>query len=141
MGELDGPRLGWMAIEEAGDIGEKDEERVAKQRGHEGCQLVVVTKARAQLSGADRIILVDYGHGTIFQQRPQRIANVQIAGAILEILGHQQHLGDMPAAAAEGAFPGFDQGALADCGHRLETGQFNGPSGQADAAHASSNSA
>ena len=54
------------------------------------------------------------------KQRENRVADVEIARAVIEIVGGQQHLGGVAAVGAQRAIVGFDQRGLPDRGDGLQ---------------------
>ena len=133
--------VGRMTVEQPLDVGEEHEQGRAQQRGHERCQAVVVAEGCPQFLHADRVVLVDDRDRSVVEQRAERVADIEVAGPILEIIGHQQHLRGVPALGAEHPLVGLDQTALADRRHGLQVGQFLGPLGQAHPPHAGPNGA
>ena len=130
------PRIGRIAIVQAVDIRQQHQQRGADQvRDHRG-QPVVVAERGLQFLDADGVVFVDDRHGAEFEQRQQRVADVEIAGAVVEIVGDQEHLGGMMAVQAEIAVVGFDQGALPDGGDGLKLGQIAGPAFDSEPTHA-----
>jgi len=72
----------------------------------------------------------------VVEQCPEGVADVEVSGAVLEVVRHEQHLADVAAAAAQRPLVGLDQAALADGRHGLQPGEFLGPAVEAHPAHA-----
>ena len=125
-----------MPVVEPRNVRKQHQQLGPEQGGDQGRQLIVVAETRAELRRTDGVVFVDHRHGAILQEHSQRVADVEIAGAVREILGHEQDLGDVPAMAAERPLPGLDEAALANGRHRLEVGEFRGPSAEPEPSHA-----
>ena len=125
-----------MPVEQSLDVGKKDQQRRPEERGHEGREPVVVAEGRPQFLDAHRVVLVDDRDGTVVEQGAERVADVEVAGPVLEIIGHEEHLPDVAAAAAQRPFVGLDQAALADRRNRLQPGQFLRAAGEPHPPHA-----
>ena len=128
--------IGRMAIKQAVHVGEEHKQGGPQHRGDQRGQAVVVAEAGAQFLHADGVILVDDRDGAVVEQGPQRVADIEILGSVLQVVGHQEELGRMAILRPQHPFIGFDQTALADGCHRLQVGQFLGPGAQPHAAHA-----
>ena len=101
----------WVGGEEAGLIGQQQQQVRFGQQGDQRRQVVVV--ADLDLGGCHRVVLVDDRHDAVFQQRGQHVARVQEAIAIGHVGAGQQHLPDMEAVEVEQALPDVHQPALA----------------------------
>ncbi len=96
--QLAGGRLG-IAVIQAVDNREDDQQRLGQQPGDHRGELVVI--AELDLGHADGVVLIDDGDRFVFEQRVQRVADVEIARAALEVVGREQHLGGMVAVLAQ----------------------------------------
>ena len=130
------PRLRWMAVEHAVDVRQKHEQIGTEERGHERRETVVVAEARAQLLDADGVVFIDDRDHAVIEQGAKRVADVEIAGPVLHVVGHQEHLRGVPLAAAKHPLVGLDEAALPDRRHGLQMGELPGPRRQAHPAHA-----
>jgi hypothetical protein len=108
----------------------------SQERGHERRQPVVVAEARPQLLDAHGVVFIDDGDRTVVEQGAQGVADIEVAGPVLEVVRHQQHLRGVAALGAEHSLVGFDQAALPDRGHGLKVGEFLRPLGEPHPAHA-----
>ena len=100
-------------------------EQVGAQRvGHQRREDVVVAEADLhQLVGADRVVLVDDRHGPQLVGGVDRVADVEEAGAVVDVLAGEQDLGDGHGVWCEGRGPHVHQPPLPHRRHRLELGQ------------------
>ncbi len=112
-----------VAVEQAVDVGQQHQQRGADQVGDHGGQPVVVAEGGLQLVDADRVVFVDDRHGAELEQRQNRVADVEISGAVVEIVGGEQQLGGVAAVGPQSAVVRLDQVALPDGGHGLQLGQ------------------
>ena len=136
-----GTGLRGMAVEEALHVGEQHQQGRPKNGGNQRREAVVVTERSPQLLHAHRVVLVDDRHGTEVEEGEQRRPDVEVAGAVLEVVSNQQHLGHVAAPVAEGSLVGLDQATLADRRHRLQLRQFGRPLCESEAAHTGPNRA
>ena len=102
-------RIGRIAVVQAVDVGQQHQQRRADQVGDHRRQPVVVAERGLQLVDADRVVFVDDRHRAVFEQRQDRVADVQIARAVVEVVGRQQDLRGVPAVGPQRAVVGFDQ--------------------------------
>ena len=108
---------------------EDDEQGSLQEVGDHRGEPVVV--AELDLVDADRVVLVDDGHGVVFEQGRDRVPHVEVAGAAVEVLVREQELGGVPAVAAEPLVIRPDQVGLADGGGGLDLPEVVGAFGQA----------
>ncbi len=80
------------------------------QNGRQRRQVIVV--AHLDFGGGDGVVLIDYRHDAVIQQRRHGVARVEEALAVLQIGTRQQHLPDVNAVNGEQLFPQLDQPAL-----------------------------
>ena len=73
-----------IAVEEAIDHRQNDQQRIAEQIADHRCKVVVVTELN--LADADRVVLVDDRNDRELEQRVQRVADVEVAFAVSEIV-------------------------------------------------------
>jgi len=129
-----------VAVVQTVDVREQHQQRGADEVGHHGGQAVVVAKGGHQLVDAHRVVFVDDRHGPELEQRADGVADVEIAGAVVQVVGRQQQLGGVPAVGPQAAVVGLDQMALPDGSHGLQLGQVGRPPGQVKLAQARANS-
>ena len=111
-----------------------DEEIGLDERGDQRAQVVVV--ADLDLLDGNGVVLVDDGQHAELEQGEQRVARVQIARPIGDVLRRQQHLPDRHAVALERDLVVPHQRRLADGGRRLLLGNRARPLGEREARHA-----
>ena len=114
--------------------GQQHQQRRLQQVGHHGGQVVVV--AELDLGDADGVVLVDDRQHVPLEQREDGVADVEVAGAAVEVAGGQQDLGGVDAVLVEALLVGPHQEALADGGAGLKVAQVGGPLAQAEPADA-----
>ena len=112
------------------------EQRGAEQVGDHRGQAVVVAERGLQLIDADGVVFVDDRHRAEVEQREQRVADVEIADAVIDVFEREQHLGRAAAVFGERAVVGLNQMRLADGGDGLQLGQVGRPRFQAEQADA-----
>jgi len=89
------------------------DEQIRPHRAHEQpAQAVVV--AIDQLGHGHRIVLVDHRHRPELEKRGQRIAQIEIPFAVVQILPGEQHLGRNPAVQRKFLIVGVHEPALPD---------------------------
>ena len=88
-----------------------------------------------QFLDADGVVFIDDRHGAELEKRQQRVADVEIPRAVVEIIGDEQHLRGMMAVRAEIAVVGFDQGALPNGGDGLKLRQIAGAAFDPEPSH------
>ena len=86
----------------------------------------MVVVAEADLVDLDRVVFVDDGHGVPREQLQQRVADIQIAGAVIEVLGGEQDLRGVGTVRLQISVVGANEMALADGGCRLQLGKRSG---------------
>src|SRR5262249_39817614 len=111
------------------DVGEKNEEVGLDQMGYEGGQVVVV--ADLDLLHRDRVVLVDDAQDAVAQEGEERVAGVEVASAVADVLLGEQDLGDLLPVGGEGLLVVPHERRLADGGRRLLLGDRAGASAQA----------
>ena len=105
---------------EAGNIGE-DEQRVGvDEAGDEGGEIIVV--ADADLGSDDGIVLVDNRHNVALQAEGERVAGVEVAPPVAQVVAGEQGLGHLEAIELEELLVEMHQAALADGGEHLFEG-------------------
>ncbi len=109
-----------VAVEQALDVREEDEEIGLAERGHHRRELVVV--AELDLLDRDGVVLVDDRDGARLEQRGQGVPRVVRARAVREVGVREEHLRDEQADLAEGLLVALHQHALARGGGGLEPG-------------------
>jgi hypothetical protein len=92
----------------------------AQQHGDLRGEEVVV--AEGDLVGGGGVVLVDDRDGAPLEQAPQRLARVEVVGALAHVVKREQHLGGQAAALAQQLVVDVEQAALADGACRLEVG-------------------
>ena len=80
-------------LHQAIDGGEEDQQVSREQAGNERGEPVVV--AEFQLGVADGVVLVDDRHDALVEQGDERVAGVEVAFPVLEIVVGEEHLGDL----------------------------------------------
>ena len=93
---------------------------------HRG-QPIVVAEGGLQFLDAHGVVLIDDRDRAEFQQRQDRVADIEISRAMIEIVGDQQDLRGVAAMLAQRTVVGFDQRRLADRRDGLQMGQIRGP--------------
>lgn len=121
-----------VAVVEAVDVGEQDEEVGADEVGDEGGEAVVV--AEADLVGGDGVVLVDDGEGAHGQELVEGAVGVAVVGAAAGVVAGEEDLSDAYAVAGEGGGVAGDEEALADAGGGLLAGEVGGAAAQAEGA-------
>ena len=116
------PRVG---REQAGRVGEQDEELRAHEMGDQGGQAVVV--AEADLLVGHGVVLVDDRDHAQVRQVAQRPPRVQVLRAVHEVERCQQHLTGQDAVRLEAVLPHPHQAVLAHGGDGLEHRGIRGP--------------
>ena len=112
------------------------EQRCAEQvRDHRG-QTVVVAERGFQLIDADRVVFVDDRHRAEVEQRVQRVADVEIANAVIDVFDREQHLRGAAAVFGKRAVVSLNQMRLADGRDGLQLGQIGRRDFQAQQADA-----
>ena len=106
------------------DDRQQHQQRSGQQVGDQGSQPVVVTEP--DLVHADRVFLVDDLHGTVFEERVERVADVEISPALGEILGRQQQLRRVRTMSPEAIVVVVDQPSLSGGRGRLQVRQVLG---------------
>ena len=92
-----------------------------------------------QFLNGNRVVLIDNGNSPKFQQGQERIAGVEVAAAVFEVLGRQQYLGGVVAIGRKGPLVGLDQQALPDGGNGLEPRQIGRPLRHTQTPHSCAN--
>ena len=90
-------RIARMAVVQAFDIRQQHQQRRAKQIRHHRRQPIVVAHVALQLVDPHRVVFVDDRQRPVLKQRQQRVADVEITRAVVEIVGREQNLGGVPA--------------------------------------------
>src|SRR5207248_9249577 len=93
---------------------QQHQERRLEQVGHHGGQVVVV--AETNFRHAHRVVFVDDRQHVPLEEREDRIASVEVAGAVVEVAGRQQNLGGVRAVARQKFVGGPHQKTLANGG-------------------------
>jgi len=106
-----------VRVVDAVDVGRQHQQVGLRQHRHMGSEAVVV--ADPQFIDRDRIVLVDHRQHAETAQRAQRVAGVEEAPAVAEVVAGQQQLGD---GEVEEARPEAHQFRLADRRQRLLAG-------------------
>jgi hypothetical protein len=113
----------------------QNQEQIGRQqRGDERGKLVVV--AEFKFGERNRVVLVDDRHDAPAEQRHQRVARVEMAFVMFQVVVRQQHLRDVKVELRKKFFVNRHQSRLADGGARLQFGEIIGPSLVAERAHA-----
>ncbi len=123
-------RLARVAVVQAVDVGEQHQQRRADQVGQHRGQAVVVAKRGHQLIDADRVVLVDDRHRAELEELQDRVADIEVPRAVVQVVGRKQQLRGMAAVSPQAAVVGFDQVALPDRRHGLQGGQIGRPPGE-----------
>ena len=124
------PGLAGVAVVEAVDVGEQDEQVGADEVGDEGGEPVVV--AEADLVGGDGVVLVDDGERAHGEELVEGAVGVAVVGAAAGVVGGEQDLSDAYAVAGEGGGVAGDEEALADAGGGLLAGEVLGAAAQSE---------
>jgi hypothetical protein len=130
-----------IAVVQAFDVGQDHEQRGADQVGDHRSQPVVVAECGFELLDTDGVVLVDDRHRAVFEDRQERVADVQIADAVVDVFGGEQHLGSAAAVPGECAVVGLDEKRLADGGDGLQFGEVGRAALQAEQTDAGADSA
>ena len=109
---------------EAPDIGEQDQKVGARHGGDAGGEPVIV--AVTDLAGRDRVVLVDDGDGPHGGKPAERLARVEVAAALLGILGRHENLAGDDAVMAQSLGPVAGQRDLPHGGRALALLQAQG---------------
>ena len=111
-----------IAVDEhAVHVGQEYHNLRAQHGRHQRCDHVVV--AEADLIDSHRVVFVDDRQHAAIRQRGQRVADIQISRAVLEVIARQQHLGNAHATAGECIVKRPHQLSLPDRRAGLEHGQ------------------
>ena len=109
---------------EAVDGGQQHEQIRLEQHGGAGAERVVV--AELDLVDGDDVVFVDDGDDAALEQLEERVAGVEVAPAVFEIVVGQQDLADAAFLAGEELVVGGHEARLAHGGGHLEGGQVGG---------------
>ena len=112
------PRVGG---EQAGRVGEQDEQLRADEVRHQRGEAVVV--AEADLLVGHGVVLVDDRHDAEVDQVAQRAPGVEVLRAVHEVERGQQDLAGQRAVGLEAVLPQAHEPVLADGGDGLEHGR------------------
>ena len=82
------------------------------------------------------VVFVDDGHDAAAQQGDERVAGVEMALMVFEVVVREQHLGDVQAVPREQFCVGGHEPRLADGGAGLQFGEFGRALVQSQRAHA-----
>ena len=111
-------------------VGKDDHQGNAEQIRDVGREAVVVSERNRQFVDRDRIVLVHDRDDAVFEHRAKRVADVEIAGAVLEIVGGEEHLGGDESARGERFLVALHEPSLAARRHGLKVGQVAGAFGE-----------
>ena len=115
--------------------GRENHEQVGgQQRRDERGQLVVV--AELDLGERHGVVLVDDGNHAVAEQRDERVARVEVALMVLEVVVREQHLRDVQVVRGKKFFVNGHEPRLADGGARGERGGLGRAFFKAERAHA-----
>jgi hypothetical protein len=123
-----------IARVQAVDVGEQHEQVGVDERGDERAQVVVV--ADLDLFHRHRVVLVYDRQHAEAEQREQRVARVEVARAIRDVVRGQQHLPDRHAVALERLLVVPHERRLPHRRRRLLLGDGPRPLGQRQSRHA-----
>ena len=77
-----------MAVEKAVHVGEQHKQWPAEERCHKRGKAVVIAKTRSQFLDAHSVVFIDDWNSAIVEQCAERVADIEIAGAIVQVVGH-----------------------------------------------------
>ena len=115
-------------------VGEQHEHVGVDQVRHEGGEPVVV--AVADLVVGDGVVLVDDGHDAEVEEAGQRLAGVEVLGALPEVVGGEEHLAGDEASVLEVGREALHEPGLADGGDGLEGADVGRAAGQPEGGQA-----
>ena len=113
---------------------ENDEQIGGQQRRDQRGQFVVV--AEFDFGERHGVVFVDDGHDAAVEQCDERVARVEMALVMFEVVMREQHLRDVQIVPREKFRVNGHEPRLADGGARLQFGEFAGPFFIAQRAHA-----
>ena len=111
-----------VAVVKSVDYGKDHEQRLGHQSRHHRGELIVI--AELDFGDADGVVLVNDRNGFVFEERVESVADIQITGAALEIVGRQQDLRRVVAVLPQAIVVKADQVGLSGRGRRLQMRQI-----------------
>ena len=116
-----GARVGGV---EAVHVREQHQQRGAEEVRHHRREVIVV--AELDLGDRNRVVLVDDREGVVLEEGADRVADVQVAGAAVEVAGGEEDLRRVDAVRGEALLVELHERRLADRRARLELRQVGG---------------
>src|SRR5438552_3061954 len=101
----------------------------------------MVVVAEADLGDADRVVFVDDGQATPFEQSRDGVAHIEITLAVIEISRREQNLCGACARAGQALFVGLHEEGLTDSRAGLQVAQIRWPACEPEPADAGADSA